>query len=131
LSDPPPKEWSNRYTKIIDHGTAFEGTEGWIHVNRNEVNVSDESIKFSDCPNDIKLYESTNHARSFLDCVKSRAKTICPIEEAHQADIVCQISDIAIRLKRKLKWDMEKEMFIGDDSANRMLSRSMRSPWTL
>ncbi|MHC4791614.1 MAG: Gfo/Idh/MocA family protein [Planctomycetota bacterium] len=131
LSDPPPKEWSNRYTKIIDHGTAFEGTEGWIHVNRNEVNVSDESIKFSDYPNDIKLYESTNHARNFLDCVKSRAKTICPIEEAHQADIICQISDIAIRLERKLKWDMEKEMFIGDNIANRMLSRSMRSPWTL
>jgi len=131
LSDPPPKEWSNRYTKIIDHGTAFEGTEGWIHVNRNEVNVSDESIKPLYSNNDIKLYESTNHARNFLDCVKSRAKTICPIEEAHQADIVCQISDIAIRLKRRLKWDMEKEMFIGDDIANRMLSRSMRSPWTL
>jgi predicted dehydrogenase len=131
LSNPPPKEWSDRYRKIIDHGTAFEGTEGWIHVNRNEVNVSDESIKFSDRPNNIKLYESTNHTRNFLDCVKSRATTICPLEEAHQADIVCQISDIAIRLERKLKWDMKKEMFIGDNMANRMLSRSMRSPWTL
>lgn len=131
LSDPPPKEWSNQYTKIIDHGTAFEGTEGWVHVNRNEVNVSDESMKLSDSTNDIKLYESTNHTRNFLDCVKSRAKPICPVDQAHQADVVCQISDIAIRLKRKLKWDMKKEMFIGDDIANRMLSGAMRSPWSL
>ena len=131
LSDPPPKEWSNRYTKIIDHGTAFEGTEGWVHVNRSEMNVSDESIKPLDSNNDIKLYESTNHARNFLDCVKSRAKPVCPVEEAHQADVVCHISDIAVRLRRKLKWDMKKEVFIDDDSANRMLSRSMRSPWTL
>jgi len=131
VSNPPPKEWSSRYTKIIDHGTAFEGTEGWVHVNRSEMNVSDESIKLSESSNDIKLYESINHARNFLDCVKSRAKPICPVEEAHQADIVCHISDIAIRVKRKLKWDMRKEMFIGDDSANRMLSRAMRSPWSL
>jgi len=93
--------------------------------------VSDESIKLSKSSDDIKLYESSNHTRNFLDCVKSRAKPVCPVEEAHQADVVCQISDIAIRLRRKLKWDMEKEMFIGDNSANRMLSRSMRSPWTL
>ncbi len=131
LSNPPPKEWSNRYKKISGHGTAFEGTKGWIHVNRSGMNVSDESIKLSGGPNDIKLYESTNHTRNFLDCVKSRAKPICPVEEAHQADIVCQISNIAIRLKRKLKWDMKNEVFIGDDSANRMLSRAMRSPWRL
>ena len=131
VSNPPPKEWSIRYKNIIDHGTVFEGTEGWVHVNRNGMNVSDESIKLSGSSNDIKLYESTNHTRNFLDCVKSRAKPICPVEEAHQADIICQISDIAIRLKRKLKWDMNKEKFIDDDIANRMLSRAMRSPWRL
>ena len=96
------------------------------------MNVSDESVtNASYDTNEIKLYKSSNHVRNFLDCVKSRAKTICPVEEAAQGDIICQISDIAIRLKRKLKWDTKKEVFIDDEIANWMLSRAMRSPWRL
>jgi hypothetical protein len=29
----------------------------------------------------------------------------------------------------KLKWDPEKEIFLNNDKANRMLSRPMRGPW--
>jgi len=34
-------------------------------------------------------------------------------------------------LKRKLEWNPEKEYFINSEQANRMLWRSMRSPWCL
>jgi hypothetical protein len=34
-------------------------------------------------------------------------------------------------LGRKLYWDPDAELFKNDDEANRMLSRSMRAPWTL
>jgi hypothetical protein len=82
-------------------------------------------------PNDIHLYKSDNHVRNLLDCVKSRAETICDIDVAVQADIICQISDIAIRLEQKLKWDPKTERFINNEAANRRLSRTMRTPWTL
>jgi hypothetical protein len=36
-----------------------------------------------------------------------------------------------MQLKRKLQWDPEKEEFVGDDEANQMRSRPMRTPWTL
>ena len=39
------------------------------------------------------------------------------------------IMDIALDLKRSLKWDPEKEEFIGDDEANKLRSRVMRDPW--
>jgi len=77
------------------------------------------------------LYESNHHARNFLDCVKNRSQTVCPIDVAVRADIVCQLSDIAIRTQRKIKWDPENEVIIGDEEASRMLTRSMRSPWHL
>jgi hypothetical protein len=34
-------------------------------------------------------------------------------------------------LGRKLKWNPEKEQFINDAEANRILARPMRSPWNL
>jgi hypothetical protein len=48
-----------------------------------------------------------------------------------RSDTLCQLSDIAVRLGRKLKWNPDKEEFINDSQANRMLTRSMRSPWHL
>jgi predicted dehydrogenase len=129
---PYPDEWRKRYGRTTDHGTAFEGTEGWVHVDRSGINAHPKELLQTEFgPNKIRLTESNNHARNLLDCVKSRAQTICPIDAAVQADIVCQISDIAIRLEQKLRWDPTKERFVNNDAANRRLVRSMRSPWSL
>ena len=130
--DPYPEKWKNRYDRTTSHGTAFEGTEGWVHVDRSGINAHPKELLTTELgPNDIHLYESNNHVRNLLDCVKSRAETICPIDVAVQADIICHISDIAIRLEQKLKWDPKTERFVNNEAANRRLSRTMRSPWTL
>jgi predicted dehydrogenase len=130
--DPFPEEWKNRYGRTTSHGTAFEGTEGWVHVDRSGLNAHPKELLTAELgPNDVRLYQSSNHVRNLLDCVKSRAETICPIDVAVQADIICHISDIAIRLEEKLKWDPKTERFVNNDAANRRLSRPMRSPWTL
>ena len=41
------------------------------------------------------------------------------------------LGNIAYRLKRPLKWDPAREVFLGDDEANRQLDRPKRQPWTL
>jgi predicted dehydrogenase len=129
---PFPEEWQKRYGRTTSHGTAFEGTNGWVHVDREGINASPKELLSTQFgPNDVRLYESNNHARNLLDCVKSRSPAICPVDEAVQGDIICQISDIAIRLEEKLKWDQAKERFVNNDTANRRLVRAMRSPWTL
>ena len=38
---------------------------------------------------------------------------------------------ISWRLKRKLNWDAQAERIIGDEAANRLLSRPYRPPWKL
>jgi myo-inositol 2-dehydrogenase/D-chiro-inositol 1-dehydrogenase len=36
-----------------------------------------------------------------------------------------------MRLGRRVNWDPEKERFINDEEADRLLARPMRSPWHL
>lgn len=128
---PQPEEWRQRYGKD-SHGIGFEGPDGWVHVNRSRIVADPPSLLDSVIgPNEIHLYQSNNHVGNFLECVKSRSETVCPIDVAVRADIVCHLSDIAIRTRRKIRWDPVKEEIIGDPEASRRLTRAMRSPWHL
>ncbi|MHC4629423.1 MAG: Gfo/Idh/MocA family protein [Planctomycetota bacterium] len=129
---PAPAEWRRRYAKAGGHGTVFEGTEGWIHVRRGYIDAHPKSLLQSRVgPDDIRLYKSNDHVRNFLDCVKSRARTISGIDAAVRVDTVCHLSDIATRLERRLIWDPKRERFVNNETANRLLVRAMRSPWHL
>ena len=127
------EEWKQRYRQITSHGTAFEGTEGWAEVHRGGINLQPESLIDLNPDNlKVQLVRSSNQVRNFIDCVKSRAETASPIEAAVKGDALCHIADIAIRIGRKLTFDMKQERFIGDEAANqRLKARPMRKPWKL
>jgi len=111
-------------------GVTFQGSEGWVHVSRQGIWAEPESLlKAVIGPDEVHLIESTGHQRNFLDAVKTRGPTICPIDVAVRTDTICHLTDICTRLGRKLHWDPQKEDFVNDPEASRMLSRSMRSPW--
>ena len=78
---------------------------------------------------EIHVIKSNDHKRNFLDAVKTGQRTISPVEAAAHDEMICQMGDIAMRLKRKLRWDPVKETFLDEDGASRLLSRPMRSPW--
>ena len=112
------------------HGITFEGSDGWVHVARGILEAHPKALvqtRFG--ANEARLYDSTHHVGNFLDCVKSRAETVCPIDVAIRSDMICHLSDIAMRLGRKLRWDPDAERFMDDAEANRMLQRAMRAPW--
>ncbi|HLB73371.1 MAG TPA: hypothetical protein VJJ98_05090, partial [Sedimentisphaerales bacterium] len=58
-------------------------------------------------------------------------KSACPIDVAVRSNTICEIDDIAIRLGGRHRWDPQKEAFIDNAEANRMLTKPMRSPWHL
>lgn len=127
------EEWKQRYRRINSHGTAFEGSSGWAHVDRSGINLQPESL-IDLRPDDfkIKLTRSADHTGNFLECVRSRAETVCPIDAAVKADTLCHLADIAMRLQRKLTFDMDHERFVGDAEANQRLKcRPLRAPWKL
>jgi predicted dehydrogenase len=113
-------------------GAVWYGDKGWIHVDRgrqatNPPELWNEKIG----PGEMRLYESRDHQQNFLDCVKTRKKTITPIEVAYRSISVGHLGEIAMLLGRKIHWDPDKQVFVNDDAANRMLSRPMRAPWHL
>ena len=79
----------------------------------------------------VKLYQSDNHQRNFLDCVKSRKPTITPVETAHHSAIPGHLGLIAMLVGRKIKWDAAKEVIVGDAEASKLLTREYRAPWKL
>ncbi len=71
------------------------------------------------------------HARNFLDCVKSRQRPNADVEEGHRTAVMCHLGNISTRLGRSIKWDAAKEQAVGDAEANKMLSRPYRGAWKL
>jgi hypothetical protein len=89
---------------------------------------------FAKIPEDrykVKLYNSSNHQKNFIDCVKSRQPTITPVETGHHSAIPGHLGLISMLVGRKIKWDVKKEKIIGDDEASKLLSRPYRGPWKL
>jgi len=129
-------KYAEGFTMIVagafPRGVRFEGDQGWVFVRRRGLDAQPKSILKSVIgPNEIHLYKSNDHKQNFLDCVRSRSKTVAPADVAHHSIMVGHLGVAAIKLGRKLKWDNKLERFINDDEANRLLSRPMRSPWHL
>ena len=114
------------------HGVRFIGNKGWVHVVRGGIQAEPESLLTAKLkPSDLHLPVSDHHLLDFFEAVKTRRDPIAPVEGGHAATTLTLISDIATRLQRKLTWDWKSEKFVNDSAANALLSRSMRSPWTL
>ncbi len=129
-------QYANGVTLICTDGSPkirMEGSEGWIECTWDTIEASSREILHSEIgPGEIHLRTCPEHEqRDFLNCVKSRAATYAPAEIGHRTVTISHIGNIAMKLGRKLRWDPETERFEKDDTANRMLSRTMREPWHL
>jgi len=111
-------------------GVLFVGTEGKILVNRGKFEATPAKLGEEPLPdNAIRLYRSDNHAKDFLDCVRSRKRPICDVEVGCRSVTVCHIGNIAYWTHKRLKWDPAKETFLDDSEANKWLDRDKRGPW--
>ena len=114
------------------NGIRFEGTEGWLWVNRSQLKASDPEIlrtPLGELPE--RLPASSDHMGNFFDCVRSRELPICHAEVGHRSATVCHLGAIALRTGRALTWDAAAEQFVGPHArrANRYLAREMRRPY--
>ena len=121
----------------IPQGVRFIGDDGWVHVTRGGLKTNPPDLRQAKIePNELHLPRPAGdhrqgHRRDFLHCVKTRKTPITPAEVGHRSATVPHLGNIAMILGRKIRWDPKRERIINDESANRMLSRTLRSPWHL
>ncbi|MCL2117757.1 MAG: Gfo/Idh/MocA family oxidoreductase [Planctomycetaceae bacterium] len=114
----------------------YVGEEGWVETgDSGRMEVSSDALrkelKYFGTPGTDPVF----HIREFLDCVKSRRKPASNADVAAYAHIASHCAKIAWDTNCHLKFDPVKEEFLGTgpevETANRLRSRAMRSPWRI
>ncbi|MCZ6793156.1 MAG: Gfo/Idh/MocA family oxidoreductase, partial [Planctomycetota bacterium] len=122
-------------TSISNHherGCRWIGEDGWIFVARGKIRASNpEWLRREYDAGPTKLYESAEHHRNFLDCVKSRKPCICPAETGHRSITPGHLGLASEALGgRTIRWDPRAEKVLGDPEAEKVVKRAdFRSPW--
>lgn len=131
-----PITFCTQDTEGVKHGVKFIGESGWVHVVREKIWASDDSI-LRDPQNaqgtmPIKLPVSKSHTGNFIDAIKSGSRAICDIETSVRSDMLPQLTAMALKARRKLTWDPVAENFGSDADANELLNhRPFRGDWKL
>jgi hypothetical protein len=115
-------------------GGVFVGERGWVTsmTTGGRIEGSPEEI-FAEMKLTTREVNpgDNNHHANWFECTRTRRPTSCGEEIGHRGASLGHLTIIAYKLQRSLTWDPGKEEFPGDDAANRLLNRSMRSPWHL
>ncbi len=93
----------------------------------------EQNVKSGTAFGDLGIRENTsaNLVRNFLDCVKSRETPVCTLEDGHRSTSFAHLANIALAMRQRLEWDAEKEQFVNNPEANKMLHYQYRKPWKL
>ena len=124
----------NAYEKS-NVGCYFYGTEGTFHMgwldgwtfyprdNKKEIIQQEPSLHQPDHQNIKELWAD------FMQSIENNRAPVCDIKHGHLATNISLLGMLSYKLGRSIEWDGEKEMVIGDEEANKLLSRDYRGDW--
>jgi predicted dehydrogenase len=115
------------------YGAVYTGEKDTLIVSGGDGGCGTEAkaMNFKIPAGGFQPYKSPGHEEDWLQCMRTRKKPIMHIEAGHRVATLCVLGNVSYILGRKLDWDPVAEKVIGDEEANRMLSRPNRSPWHL
>ncbi len=96
-----------------------------------------EAINFQLPPGGKEVYRTDeyedfnmNHKADWFKSIREgHHRPAVDIEIAHRTATLCNLGNISYMLGRKLVWDGVQQRVVGDDQANRLLSRPQRYPY--
>jgi predicted dehydrogenase len=120
--------WTDYPLEGHDNGNIFYGDKGTVEIGRQGsfVKLIGEEPKRIGEPGGDRM-------RVFLDAIKANdpAKLTAPMDEAFASTTLCHLGNIATRLKRRLEYDAEKHVCVGDEEATKLLGREYRKGYEL
>lgn len=114
-------------------GLRFEGEAGtlFVAVHGGAIEADPKGLLETKIEGFDMAADGPSHHRNFVDCVKSRETPVSSAEAAHRTATVCHLNNAALALGRELRWDEASGRVADDAEANALLSRTLRSPWTI
>ncbi len=79
----------------------------------------------------LKLYESKNHGKNFLDCVESRKAPITDEKIGGHSAICCHLMNLAYYHRQTIKWDPDKLAFADSSCDPAWMKSNYRAPYTV
>jgi len=112
-----------------DNGNVFYGDKGTMSIGRDGWRVTFKDGKAG--PGGGR--DNKSHAENFIKAVRSRKRSDlnADVEVAHHSASLCHLANIAMRVGRRLRFDTQRERFIGDDQANGYLTKEYRKGYEL
>jgi len=124
-------QWNGSVFPELSSGVEFIGDEGTIYVGREVIETKPTRLKLEPTRGDERtVYESTSHARNFVDCIKSRQKPICDEVVGASSAVVCHLGNIAVQCGQALKFDY-KTGRTDNAAANLLLSPPKRPQYAI
>jgi predicted dehydrogenase len=127
------RPWYTNREDGADVGNIFYGDKGYLVVKNYGTYESYLGPRREPGPARTERGELELHFKNWLDAIRARDKTIQngPVESGHLASALAHLGNISYRLGRQLDFDPVSESCIGDEDANRMLTRKYRAPYLM
>jgi predicted dehydrogenase len=124
-----------------DYGIEFHGTQGTMFLNRSGFEVFPETRKDEEGKEvarsaSMRMDEVDdgllNHAGNMLECMKSRKRPACDIEDGLHSSATCLLGVVALRTKERIEFDpVKQELRNASGAARKLFGREYRAPWKL
>jgi predicted dehydrogenase len=101
-----------RYPPPVDQLNAYDGDEGRMDLGREFLRVFPR-----DEPGTAALNEeqpggfgqaTIDHVKNFLECVRTRATPLAPVETGFQSALVLHLANLSVKHGRKMSWNREQ-----------------------
>jgi predicted dehydrogenase len=137
--DPPDPKYPWGATFYGEKGTLKASVMSYDFIPRGEGQPEHVDVKYEleEFPEDKTEKDLERHVapairahmKDLLTNIQSRGTPVADIEQGYISTTACILANLSDTLNRSLTWDHAAGRVVGDDEANKLLTRPYRGPW--